>query len=407
MVSGQRIFPPSTIEDAMRRGFTLVELLVVISIVALLSTLMLGALYTAQDAAKTQKTRSTIAKLNTLIMERYESYKTRRVPITIPRGTSRAVASRAKLIGLRDLMRLEMPERFTDIDDLPIATLAPGISGVSIPSVTRAYQRRINAAYALKPPGNPNLDPTKFAYKNQGAECLYLIIKYGLGDEDSALDQFQQSEIDDTDGNGLLEFVDAWKRPINFLRWAPGFESELQGQMGVVDSSAGNRSLVAQEGISEKNGAYNGRFLTFVIASNPSLAGTTVRIDANGYAGITRTFQFVTDLAASASGGDRFIITRTPPEQDPFDPFRVYPGTSILVPLIYSSGPDGIYDILAVRDLDDPSPVLRYSTESANPFNDFSSPVGSPMDKNSDQPGLPDGDDNWHDNIHNHLIGTR
>ena len=397
---------------SQRNAFTLVELLVVISIVALLSTLMLGALYTAQDAAKAQKTRSTIAKLNTLIMERYESYKTRRVPITIPRGTLKPDAARIKLIALRDLMRLEMPERISDIQDDPINPLNPSpnlVAGVPVPAVTQAYRRRLATAFAAKPLGNPNLDPTRFAYKNQGAECLYMIVKYGLGDEDSPLDQFQQSEIGDTDGNGLLEFLDAWGRPINFLRWAPGFESELQGQMGVVDSSSGNRTLVAQEGISSKNGAYNGRFVTFIKAGNAALEGTTVRVNSNGYVGTTRTFQLVTDMAATASGGDRFIITRTPPEQDPFDPFRVQPGTCILLPLIYSAGPDGIYDILAVRDYDDTAPVLRYASATirCNPFNNFSLPVGSPIDKNSDIPGPPDGDDNWYDNIHNHLIGTR
>src|SRR5690606_16654245 len=39
---------------------------------------------------------------------------------------------------------------------------------------------------------------------------------------------FTASEIGDIDGDGLFEFVDAWERPISFLRWAPGFESAMQ-----------------------------------------------------------------------------------------------------------------------------------------------------------------------------------
>ena len=37
-----------------------------------------------------------------------------------------------------------------------------------------------------------------------------------------AMEQFNASEIGDTNGNGYPEFLDSWGRPISF-RWAPGF----------------------------------------------------------------------------------------------------------------------------------------------------------------------------------------
>ena len=39
---------------------------------------------------------------------------------------------------------------------------------------------------------------------------------------------FGESTIGDTDGDGAKEFLDGWERPINFLRWAPGFDSQIQ-----------------------------------------------------------------------------------------------------------------------------------------------------------------------------------
>ncbi len=39
---------------------------------------------------------------------------------------------------------------------------------------------------------------------------------------------FGENSIGDTDGDGAPEFVDGWGHPINFLRWAPGFESQIQ-----------------------------------------------------------------------------------------------------------------------------------------------------------------------------------
>lgn len=62
----------------------------------------------------------------------------------------------------------------------------------------------------------------------QGAECLYMILTTGMGDETSGGGTFNQQDFADVDGDGMPEFVDGWGRPITFLRWAPGFRSELQ-----------------------------------------------------------------------------------------------------------------------------------------------------------------------------------
>ena len=56
-------------------------------IIAILASIILFALFRAQETAKEQKTRALIAKLDAIIKSKWESYKTRRVPITIPVGT--------------------------------------------------------------------------------------------------------------------------------------------------------------------------------------------------------------------------------------------------------------------------------------------------------------------------------
>jgi len=44
----------------------------------------------------------------------------------------------------------------------------------------------------------------------------------------TALEWFSEKEIGDTDNDGMPEILDAWGRPIYFLRWAPGYISDLQ-----------------------------------------------------------------------------------------------------------------------------------------------------------------------------------
>jgi prepilin-type N-terminal cleavage/methylation domain-containing protein len=190
--------------QTLRRGMTLVELMITIMIIAILASLVLFALTAAQESAKEARTRSTIAKLHSMIMPLYESYQTRRVPVQVPPNARPAEAARLRVDAIRELMRMELPDRWSDITDGP--AVLP-----SRPAASQAYLQRYNQA---SPDG-----------LFQGAECLYLIVAHLVED---GLTQFPQSAIQDTDGDGIPEFIDGWGRPIRFLRWAPGFRSPLQ-----------------------------------------------------------------------------------------------------------------------------------------------------------------------------------
>jgi hypothetical protein len=41
-------------------------------------------------------------------------------------------------------------------------------------------------------------------------------------------DSFKASEVGDTDGDGLPEFLDGWGNPIRFYRWPTHYHSDLQ-----------------------------------------------------------------------------------------------------------------------------------------------------------------------------------
>ena len=61
----------------------------------------------------------------------------------------------------------------------------------------------------------------KHTHKTARSEMLYAILVEGLGPLGSVFtsDEFTQREVQDTDGDGLPEFVDAWGEPLLFFRW--------------------------------------------------------------------------------------------------------------------------------------------------------------------------------------------
>jgi hypothetical protein len=193
-------------------------------------------------------------------------------------------AARARLVALRDIMRMEMPERWDDVVVAP----PPGSSLVQRTALSWSYYRRyeqarirVEAAFGV---GTQRDQGTERLNRYSSAECLYMIVSMAGGAD--ARDDFHPNEIGDADGDGLFEFHDGWGNPILFLRWAPGLVgSPLQAQ--TFFNSGGN--------------------------------------------------VFTRDAVAAESAALA--------DHDPFDSRNIQSHAYRLVPYVYSAGPDGIYDI--------------------------------------------------------------
>lgn len=224
-----------------RCGMTLVELLIAITIIAILSAILLGAASSAMEVARKSRTKQLIVRLHTLLMERADSYRNRRVDAEFD-GEGQVLAAQ-RLHVLRTTMQMEMPDRWSDILNAEpgIATptlvannsfdpdstnyrfgLYPAASSTSndqtlIPrtALNRLYLRK----YAQL--DKPGLDMNALLL-NQSAECLYLTIMFGTA-EGEARGLFKENDIGDTDGDGALEFLDGWGNPIRFIRWPHGY----------------------------------------------------------------------------------------------------------------------------------------------------------------------------------------
>ena len=206
-------------------AFTLIELLVVIMIMGILASIATVAVMDAQQEARRARTRVQIQKIHELLMLRWESYRTRPVPVRTSR-VAPELAARVRLNAVRELMRMEMPDRITDVlfsgeqqanytldfSVFAVQPQSPNVSPGSLinyPSQFLAYRRRIATAGQWTP-------------QHQQAECLYMILASIQDGTSNGLEHFRDNELGDTDGDGMPEILDGWNRPIRFLRGRRG-----------------------------------------------------------------------------------------------------------------------------------------------------------------------------------------
>lgn len=425
-------------EVEKRNGFTLVELLITVAIIGIMASMIVFAMFSAQEAAREQKTRMLITKLNNIVMQRWESYRTRRVPIQFTNAEAKnaPLAAKMRIDCLRDLMRMEMPDRWSDVKDDPVAPFTRAAADkLQRPAVNQAY-------LALATAGTPTEE-------NQGAECLYMMVMQSLAQEGDSREVFKANDSADTDNDGYPEFIDAWGRPIQFIRWAPGFQSPLQTPIQIIGQITAGASpqeyivkvasgVAGSKKLSSTPGSYVGGTLALVNDAT-GIIDTRYSAKITGYSyepgTPSPTVRFTCTTPASTqqkpfgssppSGGKLVVL-----QPDPFDSRGVYPmynpgsasppspDTSVptyaIYPLILSGGRDkafGIVDDAATAS----ASRIHYANASdvaLNPFfvpqpvsEDFGLMLGSVINKNAVEQGWYKGCDL--DNITSHSLTQR
>ena len=281
--------------SASRRAFTLVELLVVCTIIGILVALTFFAVHKASVSAKIAKTRATIQKIDVAIQQifeyddRFTVFKNRYPELSDEERLKIAVHF------VRDTMRMEMPQNWAEVEMYD--SVNPHNPLLSPCEITLGGK-----SYAVEKSPLPHYYRQMYdqAEKTPSRAALLFLIIQNLNPE--ALEAFHGSEVADTDGDGLLEFVDAWGKPIHFLRWAPAFsDSELQPNVS---------ALCDPKYVPQKN------------------------MDAN------RNWWNPTNNAQLKGGMDKASKDH---------PYLLGEESSdigwFLYPLIYSAGPDGVYGI--------------------------------------------------------------
>ena len=221
-----------------RRGFTMIELLIVIGLIVFLMTLSIGVLRNALGSAKERATLATITKINGLVQQRVDAFSRAMERSNLEPGiqqmlakmnpsnrNNKAMRRANEVMVKKDYFRFRFPQNFEEKN-----LLVSPPSGVTITAAMMA----------------------KHKATTQSAALLYWLLTqsevYGVAPVDESA--FGSAEIKDTDGDGLLEFVDGWGRPLQFYRWPTrlfrcGEDLNDNGTLDTGEDLNGNSTLDA------------------------------------------------------------------------------------------------------------------------------------------------------------------
>ena len=359
-----------------RSAFTLVELMVAITIIGILSAMALGGMYRANVSAKQLNSKTTVNKVAMQINEIWESYRSRKLPIdpkqmlqsgggapyqyqypnalawltyfsqvrksaginpatdpinvapTTPLAFANNIqVSAIKLAATRELMRLELPCRFLDFTDNPAAInpptppLPPAINSGTTPAVTTLLIPQPRSASG--PAANPG----------------------GLSEQyrQFFIAHYNAVAVPYDPRTSLYEPAECLYMIIKFAS-----QNEL-GQKSIADDPR----LVGDadgDGMPEIQDAFNAGLFT------PPAPGSPYTQHNHPISFLRWPLGFVSDLQPQPAllgpnnMAQPYNYQYAALRHDIFDPLRIDPRAVTLTPLVYSAGPDtenGLFDYVS------------------------------------------------------------
>ena len=216
-----------------RGGFTMVELLVVIGLILFLMSISIVALNGAIGIARQRATQATLLKINGLMQQRIDAFN---------RAMERTNLEPAIAKMKRDLFQTY---NFSAQDKVLEVMVRKQIFQSRFP------QNFVEKNLSLTPPTGVTYVSANHTSVTESAALLYWVLTssevYGIAPVDES--EFSSSEVRDTDGDGLKEFVDGWGRPLRFYRWPthlfrPGTSSSTVGATGASALAPVDRTYV-------------------------------------------------------------------------------------------------------------------------------------------------------------------
>jgi type II secretory pathway pseudopilin PulG len=264
--SRRRLSQPRRISARLRSrhsALTLVELLVTIGLITVVSSMFLVAYRAAATEASNIRTQGTIRKISEVLMARmqeYENYPINFVKdanntysLAIPEEAKEVIQAndpefeskgilveRLRVMILRDIMAQEMPDNRDDIK-----TTTPVMrrywTGLAVPrpnnGVLPIFTSGTESPRAARLRTRLTQARADWYDWISNSELLYLTIEDSTLNGSSAIELFGRTEIGDTDNDGFLEFLDAYRQPIQWVRWPTGFPETIRFHPDLLDPS--------------------------------------------------------------------------------------------------------------------------------------------------------------------------
>jgi prepilin-type N-terminal cleavage/methylation domain-containing protein len=184
-----------------RRGFSLIEMLVVIGLIAFLSAAIVAVIPRVANASKTAATRATIKKVDEMLNDRINGFRR-----WIQKQDQIAGSGAPSYVGPGILAAVG--------NNIPVAKVI---------AVKQLFQQNFPQTYSELPQTIQNANPRGASHVavTDSAECLYLILTKGalFDTEPPSASDLKAIETADTDNDGIPEIVDAWGQPLRFYRW--------------------------------------------------------------------------------------------------------------------------------------------------------------------------------------------
>lgn len=250
--------------QSARSGFTLIEILMVIGLIALLAGVLIVAVGGVVGSAKEAATKATIRKVDSLLTKRMEAFNRAIIDQDKVSSGSGKTPTYVQAAQLESFYRQ-----------------APSVAKVL--ARKRVFRQYFPQRFSEVPAGSLTYDTSKHVSETESAEMLYYFLTtlpgYGIDAPDG--DNFTNNEIADTDSDGLKEIVDGWGQPLRYYRWPtrlvrPGTTSSLVTSYQTIDTkSTSDPAHEWEYGIPVQPTYGSGATLAVLFTGYPDLASAT------------------------------------------------------------------------------------------------------------------------------------